>query len=53
MIIIQSVKFMKKQFDDLGLNREILLSLKENGYITPFPIQEKAIPIFLDGRDII
>lgn len=53
MIIIQSVKFMKRQFDELGLNREILLSLKENGYITPFPIQEKAIPIFLDGRDII
>jgi ATP-dependent RNA helicase DeaD len=44
---------MKRQFDELGLNREILLSLKENGYITPFPIQEKAIPIILDGRDII
>jgi ATP-dependent RNA helicase DeaD len=44
---------MKRQFDEFGLNREILLALKENGYITPFPIQEKAIPIILDGRDII
>ena len=44
---------MKRQFDELGLNREILLALKENGYITPFPIQEKAIPVILEERDII
>ena len=44
---------MTKLFDELGLNKELLLALKENGYTTPFPIQEKAIPIILQGNDVI
>ena len=32
-------------FDELGLNKKLLLALKESGYTVPFPIQEKAIPI--------
>jgi len=44
---------MARLFDELGLNKELLLSLKESGYTVPFPIQEKAIPVILQGKDII
>jgi len=44
---------MTKLFDELGLNKELLLALKENRYTTPFPIQEKTIPIILQGNDVI
>lgn len=40
-------------FDELGLNKELLLALKESEYTTPFPIQEKAIPTILQGNDVI
>ena len=41
------------QFKDLGLNAPILNALKEQGYTTPSPIQEKAIPPALAGRDVL
>ena len=40
-------------FDDLGLKNEILRSVKFAGFTTPSPIQEKAIPFILNGRDIV
>jgi ATP-dependent RNA helicase DeaD len=40
-------------FDELGLNKKLLLALQESGYTVPFPIQEKAIPIILQGNDVI
>ena len=40
-------------FNELGLNKELLLALKESEYTTPFPIQEKAIPTILQGNDVI
>jgi ATP-dependent RNA helicase DeaD len=44
---------MTRLFDELGLNKELLLALKESEYTTPFPIQEKAIPTILQGNDVI
>ncbi len=41
------------QFKDLGLNAPILNALKEQGYTSPSPIQEKAIPPALAGRDVL
>ena len=41
------------QFKDLGLNAPILRALKEQGYDKPSPIQEKAIPPALAGRDVL
>ena len=41
------------QFKDLGLCPPILTALKEQGYTKPSPIQEKAIPPALAGRDIL
>ena len=40
-------------FKDLGLNAPILRALKEQGYDKPSPIQEKAIPPALAGRDVL
>ncbi|NBI09812.1 helicase [Colidextribacter sp. OB.20] len=41
------------QFRDLGLNAPILKALEEQGYTKPSPIQEKAIPPALQGRDVL
>lgn len=40
-------------FDDLKLIEPILRALKTEGYTTPTPIQEQAIPIVLQGRDLL
>ena len=40
-------------FSKLGLKTELLQALDENGYVIPFPIQEKAVPVILSGKDII
>ena len=40
-------------FDDLGLKKEILQSIKDAGFTTPSPIQAAAIPFILAGRDIV
>jgi len=43
----------KVTFRDFGLRDEIQASLDEAGYDTPTPIQVKAIPALLEGRDLI
>ncbi|MGE0595977.1 MAG: DEAD/DEAH box helicase [Hyphomonadaceae bacterium] len=40
------------KFQDLGLNAPILKALAAEGYDAPTPIQMKAIPIVLEGRDL-
>lgn len=40
-------------FEDLGLSPETLRAIKERGYTTPTPIQEKAIPSILMTRDVV
>jgi ATP-dependent RNA helicase RhlE len=40
-------------FAALGLCPEILRAVAETGYTTPTPIQAKAIPVVLEGRDIM
>jgi ATP-dependent RNA helicase RhlE len=40
-------------FSDLGLVPELLRALAEKGYDTPTPIQSKAIPAVLSGRDVL
>src|SRR5471032_2399812 len=40
-------------FEELGLSAPVLQAVTEKGYTTPTPIQEKAIPIVLMGRDIL
>ena len=40
-------------FDNLGLIPSLLKAVKEKGYEVPSPIQEKAIPLILKGKDIL
>ncbi len=40
-------------FDTLGLSAELLRAVKDQGYETPTPIQSKAIPVVLSGRDLL
>jgi ATP-dependent RNA helicase DeaD len=40
-------------FESLGLAMEIMKGVREAGFILPSPIQEKTIPLILEGRDIM
>jgi ATP-dependent RNA helicase DeaD len=40
-------------FDSLGLKKELLKSIKLAGFTVPSPIQAEAIPIVLEGRDMV
>ena len=40
-------------FSELGLAPELLRAVAEKGYDTPTPIQAKAIPAVLSGRDVL
>ncbi len=40
-------------FSSIGLAPSFLKALEKEGYVTPTPIQEKAIPVILDGRDVL
>ena len=40
-------------FDDLGLKKEILKSIKFAGFTAPSPIQAQAIPFVIAGRDMV
>ena len=39
-------------FEDFKINRQILNAIDELGYVQPTDIQQKAIPIALNGQDI-
>ncbi|WP_418863777.1 DEAD/DEAH box helicase [Slackia exigua] len=40
-------------FNDLGLSEKALSAVVDLGYSEPTPVQEKAIPVVLEGRDLI
>ncbi|MFT5507248.1 MAG: ATP-dependent RNA helicase RhlE [Hyphomicrobiaceae bacterium] len=40
-------------FTSLGLSAPLLAALEQAGYTTPTPIQSKAIPTLLQGRDLV
>jgi ATP-dependent RNA helicase RhlE len=40
-------------FESLGLLPELLRAVREQGYETPTPVQSKAIPVVLAGRDLL
>ena len=41
------------KFEELHLINPILKAVKEEGYTNPTPIQEKAIPLVLDRKDVL
>lgn len=40
-------------FTSLGLSKALVKAVTEKGYETPSPIQEKAIPVILEGKDVL
>ena len=44
---------MTTSFAELGLNEQILAGVDALGFTTPTPVQAQAIPIVLEGRDIV
>ncbi len=42
-----------KTFDELKVKKTILEGIQELGFNVPFPIQAQAIPILLEGNDVI
>ncbi len=41
------------QFEEFGLDEKILKAVKEAGFKEPSPVQEMAIPLVLEGHDIV
>jgi len=40
-------------FESLGLSAELLRAVSDKGYTKPTPIQQQAIPLILEGRDLM
>ena len=40
-------------FDSLGLSADLVRMVAEEGYTTPTPVQAAAIPLVLEGRDVL
>jgi ATP-dependent RNA helicase RhlE len=38
---------------ELGLSADILRAVSDQGYSEPTPIQAQAIPVVLEGRDVL
>ena len=51
--IIKVKRKMTKTFEELGLSAQLTKALAENGFKAPFPIQETAIPLILQGKDVV
>jgi len=48
-----ALEYKHMTFNELGLSEEILRAVREQGYSKPTPIQAQAIPVVLEGRDIM
>jgi ATP-dependent RNA helicase RhlE len=44
---------MDSEFSNLGLDKELLRAVHDKGYRQPTPIQREAIPLVLEGHDIM
>ncbi|MBI3374037.1 MAG: DEAD/DEAH box helicase [Betaproteobacteria bacterium] len=44
---------MSSSFEQLGLIRPLLAAIKDLGYTDPTPVQAQAIPLVLEGRDLM
>ncbi|MEX0330130.1 MAG: DEAD/DEAH box helicase [Puniceicoccaceae bacterium] len=49
----EAVAIELPSFEELGLHPDVLKALEEKGYEKPTPIQAEAIPMLLEGKDLI
>jgi len=52
-VSVDNNKLENSNFAGLGLVPELLKALEESSYTTPTPIQNQAIPLVLQGRDLM
>jgi ATP-dependent RNA helicase RhlE len=52
-VALETRKLFLTDFQSLGLSEDLLSAVAENGYDAPTPIQAKAIPLILDGKDLM
>ncbi|PZP61218.1 MAG: RNA helicase [Azospira oryzae] len=45
--------FLSQSFARLGLQDELIRAVEEQGYAEPTPIQTRAIPVILEGHDVL
>jgi ATP-dependent RNA helicase RhlE len=54
MLLWTNIKFrIIMSFETLGLCKELLKAIKEQGYEKPTPIQKQAIPVILEKKDVL
>ncbi len=51
--LIEPTYIPKNQFSDFSVSEQLKTNISVKGYTTPTPIQDQAIPIILEGRDLI
>jgi ATP-dependent RNA helicase RhlE len=44
---------LSQSFQSLGLTPELVRAVADEGYTTPTPVQAQAIPVILEGRDVL
>lgn len=47
------VHHISHTFADFGLDRQLMENVQRHGYDTPTPIQDQAIPVLMEGRDVV
>lgn len=50
---VSQLSIIHMSFKDLGLSQALLNAIEKKGYTTPSPIQEKCIPVVLEGKDVL
>lgn len=40
-------------FTDFGLHQQLLTNIQRHGYTQPTPIQDQAIPVLMQGKDVV
>ena len=50
---IKLIRIFLTSFSQLSLSNDLLQAVAKEGYTTPTPVQAQAIPLILEGRDIL
>ena len=52
-VSLPKIKLAMTTFKDLNLTKQLLNALNDIGFENPTPIQEKAFPIVMSGKDAV
>ena len=53
LTIVIQITIISMSFNSLGLSNALLKAISKQGYTSPTPIQNKAIPLILEGKDLL